>query len=643
MLLTLKDVVLHFGGQPVLRGANLDVKRGERVALIGPNGAGKSTLMNVAAGTLTPESGSRAVERNATIGHVMQRKDAHADETVWRYARSAFADVDELETAMRALEAAIANASRQGEMLEKLLRDYDAKTRAFEQRDGFSADAKTRRVLHGLRFTSDQYDTPFTSLSGGQKTRLQLARQLLIEPDLLMLDEPTNYLDLETLAWLEDYLRSYRGSLLVISHDRYFLDRVTTVTYALDRGQTVRYPGNYSVCAALKEEREAQQVEAFERQQAEIERIEDFIAKNIVRASTTKRAQSRRTWLARLERVEQPTARKLPFVNFLPETTSGVEVLEIRRFSAQVGTPGRNLFAPVSLTLRRGERVALLGKNGVGKTSLLRAIAGVGKGSGDLRFGTNVELGYYTQEQEQLDPALTVLETLWRVYPTRAETVIRTKLGHVLFHGDDVYKRVGDLSGGERSRLALAILSLSSANLLLLDEPTNHLDIESKEALEAALLDFPGTIFFVSHDRYFLATLATRILSLSEDRLIDFAGDYEAFLASQAQTSDDAAKAKETVRAAHVTPSSEPSSTKDERERKRAEKSQDRKRQARLAAVEQQIAHLEEEIKVDETRLVELSERGDWVAINVQNERLQEKNECLAAAYREWETLSEEM
>lgn len=641
MLLTLNDLVLHFGGQPVLRGASLDVKRGERVALIGPNGAGKSTLMNVAAGILTPESGSRAVERGATIGHVLQRKEAHGDdETVWRYARSAFAELDELETAMRALEEAIANASQRGETLDKLLRDYDTKTHAFEKRDGFSADAKTRRVLHGLRFTSEQYETPFASLSGGQKTRLQLARQLLIEPDLLMLDEPTNYLDLETVAWLEDYLRSYRESLLVISHDRYFLDRVTTVTYEMDHGKTVRYPGNYSVYAALKEEREAQQVEAFERQQAEIERIEDFIAKNIVRASTTKRAQSRRTWLARLERVEQPTARKLPFVTFLPETTSGVDVLELRRFCAKVGTPERALFAPFSIMLRRGERVALLGKNGIGKTSLLRAVAGVGKSEGVVRFGTHVEFGYYTQEQEQLDPALTVLETLWRVYPTRSETVIRTKLGHVLFHGDDVYKRVGDLSGGERSRLALAILSLSPANLLLLDEPTNHLDIESKEALEAALLDFPGTILFVSHDRYFLATLATRILSLTEDRMLDFEGNYESFLAAQTQQSDETPTVKETARQAL---SPEAPRTKDERARRQLEKAQDRKRLARLTALEQQIEQLEKEIKVDEARLVELSEQGDWVAINEHNEQLQEKNERLANVYREWEARSEEI
>ncbi len=632
-LLSLTDIHKSFGTTVILQGANLDIEPRDRVALIGKNGAGKTTLIEIAAGVNDGDQGVRNLKRGTKVGYIKQDRTAQKDITVWQEARSAFLYVDELQQKLTELTELLATLTKE-EPDAELIAAYEQAQHEFEKADGYSVDTNVRRVLSGLSFDASFYDKMTSELSGGQRTRLQLARLLLEAPDLLILDEPTNYLDMTTSQWLESYLDSFTGALLVVSHDRYFLDRTTAITYELMDGKTTRYPGNYSVYVQLREQRDRQLQEAYQKQQETIEKLEDFIAKNLVRASTTKRAQSRRKVLEKMDRINAPKTEKSSFLQFPILVSSGREVLELQQFA--VTFSGQALFDAISVHVRRHEHVALLGDNGTGKTSLLRALRGEVDHTGKVRFGTNVQVAYFAQEQVIDHPERTVLESLWSAYPTRTETEIRTHLGHLLFRAEDVYKPVGALSGGERSRLFLAHMSYTGANFLLLDEPTNHLDLSTKEVLEEALLAFEGTILFVSHDRYFINRIATRVIELTAHGLLDYDGNYDDYIRIKRdrETSD------------HAEQSAQPTAkteAQEGRQKRKQTKMAIKQRRDRFTRVEQIIETMEAEKTVLEETLASQDTYADPENASTLTAKYAQIQESLQQLYEEWSILVEQL
>jgi len=536
ILLQASHVAKQYVGHDVLMDASVLVQSRERVAIVGANGAGKSTLLRVLMGEVDADSGDVSVAKNVQVGYLAQFVDEPGATTVYSFVAAAFTEIFVMERRLRSLEAQIAseavyaNEARFAEVSTA----YDQLQQKFDEVDGYAVEARIRRVLDGLQFPYPMHGQAVDSLSGGQKTRLALAKLLATQPAVLVLDEPTNYLDTDTLTWLEDYLQGYDGAILLVSHDRYFLDQVATITYELEDGRTTRYVGNYSSYVDAKAARYESDVKLYESQQREISQMETFVQKNIVRATTTKRAQSRRKMLERIDRLEKPSS-KTPrmAVSFTTGRTSGKDVLDVR--DLVVGYPGKTLPGPLRLTVARTQRIAILGPNGIGKTSFLKALVGkVQPLGGTVRFGTNVDIGYYDQEQTLLHKDKTVLQEVWDQYPALDRTTVRTALGRFLFRGEDVEKPVGALSGGEQSRLSLCILMLLAANLLIMDEPTNHLDLLSKEVLEEALQDYDGTLIFVSHDRYFIDALATQVVVLGDDGFKTYIGNYTDYMRKRA-------------------------------------------------------------------------------------------------------------
>ncbi|GMA50364.1 multidrug ABC transporter ATP-binding protein [Alicyclobacillus contaminans] len=537
ILLQASHIQKHYDIHDVLLDAGLTIQTGERVALVGPNGAGKSTLLRILVGQEEPSAGDVSLGKDVSIGYVAQFVAAKPGATVFEYVAETFADVYDMERRLRAMEAQMANPQvfEDQRQFQVLSNAYDALRQQFEASDGYAVEARIRRVLDGLRFPPAMHGNKVDSLSGGQKTRLSLARLLAWQPDLLVLDEPTNYLDTDTITWLENYLQAYEGALLLVSHDRYFLDKVANVVYELEGGKTTRYVGNYSAYVEQKAAQVEAELRRYEAQQKEIARMETFIQKNIARATTTKRAQSRRKMLEKLERLERPNVNTPQMaLRFACGEASGKDVLEVQNLV--LGYPGRTLPGPLNLKITRGQRIAILGANGVGKSTFLKALVGrVTPLSGDVRWGTHVHIGYYDQEQADLHADKTVLEEIWDAYPQLDRTTVRTALGRFLFRGQDVDKPVAALSGGERSRLSLCKLMLQQANVLVLDEPTNHLDLVSKEVLEDALVDYEGTLLFVSHDRYFIDALATHVVTLDEHGFHLYIGNYSEYAAKVAE------------------------------------------------------------------------------------------------------------
>jgi len=534
MLLQLSGIAKSFGAKPVLSNISFHVNERERIGIVGVNGAGKSTLLAIIAGELSPDDGVVSRRKGMRIGYLAQSSGLQSDRTIDEEMRAVFADLLEMERELREMEVRIADPKEMENKTryEELLARYAALSDTFRERGGFEIETRIRSVLHGMGFGQYPPDTPIASLSGGQKTRLALARLLLQEPDLLILDEPTNHLDIETLSWLEDYLRGYPGAILAVSHDRYFLDALAGAIIEIERHAAKRYTGNYSRYIERKAAEYESALKAYEKQQEEIARMEDFIRRNIARASTTKRAQSRRKMLERMERIERPAgeAKRASFT-FEIDRQTGMDVLDVRDLSVRFEGAERPLFRNVSFRLERGETVAIAGPNGIGKSTLLKALLGqIPTESGTVRFGANVKIGYYDQEQSQLHPDNTVLDEVWNAFPHLEEVRVRTVLGNFLFSGDDVLKKISALSGGEKARVALAKLMLERANVLILDEPTNHLDLYSKEVLETALADFEGTLLFISHDRYFLNKMAERIIELTPDGVRVYLGNYDDML-----------------------------------------------------------------------------------------------------------------
>ena len=529
ILLQANQIARYFGADTLFENIHLEVASKARIGLVGRNGAGKSTLLKIIANIEAPDAGQVIKNKQATLGYLAQDTGLDSTETIWNEMLKAFDTVRQMEARMRDVEVAIGETPESDSRYASLLKEYDQLQHDFNEQNGYGYENEIRSVLHGFKFDESFYDKEISTLSGGQKTRLALARMLLVKPDILILDEPTNHLDIETLAWLEDYLQGYSGALLIVSHDRYFLDRVVNEIYEISRHKIRHYTGNYSRYLDLKAAQLASDWKAYEKQQVEIEKLEDFVARNLVRASTTKRAQSRRKTLEKMDRLDRPDGKeKSAKFMFDIDKISGNVVLQVEE--AAIGYE-ETLSEPIDLDIRREDAIALVGPNGIGKSTLLKSLIGqIPFIKGTPHFGTNVTVGYYDQGQADLHGNKTILAELWDEHPTTPEKDIRNVLGGFLFSGEDVEKTIPLLSGGEKARVALAKLSMNKENFLILDEPTNHLDIDNKEVLENALIDYQGTLLFVSHDRYFINRIANKVIELSPDGSKLYLGDYDYYL-----------------------------------------------------------------------------------------------------------------
>ena len=532
IVLQVNQLTKSFIADEILSNVKLEVQHRDRVALVGRNGAGKSTLLKIIAGQMSYDSGDIIIPKDVRIGYLEQHAGLHSELTIWDEMMSIFTAIHEQEAKLRSLEhrMALPEIYENQEKYAQIMTEYDQLQHDFKEAGGYQYEADTRSVLHGMQFFENDYQKPIASLSGGQRTRLALAKLLLSKPDLLILDEPTNHLDIATLSWLEGYLKGYDGAILIVSHDRYFLDEIVTVVYEVSRQLVTRYVGNYSAYLTEKAKNFERDVKLYEKQQDEKAKLELFIQKNIARASTTKMAQSRRKKLANMTFIDSPEGNeKSANFGFTIDKQSGNDVLAID--DAAVGYEEKQIAENIKLRLFREDSVALVGPNGVGKSTLLKAIVkDIPLLAGQIRYGTNVTIGYYDQEQAKLTSHKSVLHELWDEWPLLNEGEIRSVLGSFLFSGNDVEKIVNDLSGGEKARLALAKLMMQKSNFLVLDEPTNHLDLDSKEVLENALLDYPGTLLFVSHDRYFINRIATKVVELSTTGSFEYLGDYNYYV-----------------------------------------------------------------------------------------------------------------
>ncbi|MGZ9583843.1 ABC-F family ATP-binding cassette domain-containing protein [Paenibacillus marinisediminis] len=652
MLLQINNISKHYGITPVLNNISFHLQDRERIGLVGVNGAGKSTLLQIIAGELQADEGSVFKAKETRVGYLAQNSGLNSDRSIWAVMIEVFTHLIEAEQELRDLEHQIADPALadNAALYEETMHRYAEKSDWFREQGGYAMEAKVRGILNGMGFGDTDPETPVHTLSGGQKTRLALARMLLQQPDLLLLDEPTNHLDIDTLTWLEQYLRSYPGAVLVVSHDRYFLDAMVTSIVEIERHQAKRYTGNYTRYMELKAAEYEQAMKQYEKQQDEIAKLEDFVRRNIVRASTTKRAQSRRKALKKMDRIDRPLGDlKRANFSFDIQRQSGKDVLRVKEasFAYEQGQP---LFRHANLNLDRGEIVALIGPNGVGKSTLLKALIGSHELSeGSYQWGTHVKLGYYDQEQTNLNPNVTVLEELWGTYPHMDEVRIRTVLGNFLFSGDDVQKKVGSLSGGEKARVALAKLMLLEANVLILDEPTNHLDLFSKEVLESALIDYEGTLLFISHDRYFLNKMAERIVELGPEGTESYLGNYDDYVEKKRELDEE--QAMRALAASSSTASkagvSSPSAASDNRsglsqyEQDKQAKREERARQRRAEQLEQQIAEYEQILEEQEALLTQPDVYNDYLRVQEIQQQVDNVRTKLETAYAEWETCME--
>ncbi|MFD0829042.1 ABC-F family ATP-binding cassette domain-containing protein [Neobacillus sp. M.A.Huq-85] len=640
ILLQVNQLAKYYGADLILSNIKLELQTRDRVALVGRNGAGKSTLLKIIAGHLSHDGGEIIKPKEVTIGYLAQNTGLESNLSIWEEMLTVFESLRAMEKSLRQLEeqmadpAAIADTSK----YERILKDYDQLQVKFKEQGGYQYEADIRSVLHGLNFPD--YSLMIASLSGGQKTRLALGKLLLTKPDILILDEPTNHLDIDTLSWLEQYLQSYDGAILIVSHDRYFLDKVVTQVYEVSRKQIQRYTGNYSTYLEQKAANYERDLKLYEKQQQEIANLQDFIQRNLARASTTKRAQSRRKKLEKMDVIDRPVGdEKSASFSFEIEKQSGNDVLTFD--SLAVGYNGERISEGISFRVFRGESIALVGPNGIGKSTLLKTlIRKLPVLAGNILYGTNLSIGYYDQEQAELTSNKRVLNELWDDYPLKSEKEIRTVLGNFLFSGDDVLKIVSTLSGGEKARLALAKLMLEKANLLILDEPTNHLDLDSKEVLENALIDYPGTILFVSHDRYFINRIATKVVELSRDGSLEYLGDYDYYLEKKLEQEEIAALeavASAAAKKAGQEDASEKSSYQQDKESKKLE----RQRKRKLEDIEMKIEGLEDQIQGYEEQLCDPNVFQDHERV-LEITQLNEKAKAeLEHLMEEWAALAE--
>lgn len=638
IILQLNGITKYYGADPILSNIKLEVQSKDRIALVGRNGAGKSTLLKIISGELSYDSGEIMKPKETTIDYMGQDTVLESTLSIWDEMLTVFKPLQKMEKELRKLEEKMGDPSYQQDSnnYEKLLKEYDQLQISFKDLGGYQYEADIRSILHGFRFSNFDYSTPISTLSGGQKTRLALAKLLLTKPDLLILDEPTNHLDIETLAWLEQFLQNYDGAILIVSHDRYFLDKVVTQVYEVSQKTTYKYLGNYSNYLTQKAERYEREMKQFEKQQDEVAKLNDFIQKNIARASTTKRAQSRRKQLERMELMDRPNdGEKGASFSFDIERQSGNEVLKVDNLS--IGYE-ENQFIVKNINLRatRQDSIALVGPNGIGKSTLLKGLMNkLPFVSGEIQFGSNVAVGYYDQEQANLTSNKAVLNELWDDYPTTTEKEIRTVLGNFLFSGDDVLKVVSTLSGGEKARLALAKLMMQKANFLILDEPTNHLDLDSKQVLENALISYPGTLLFVSHDRYFINRVTNKVIELSPEGTTEFLGDYDYYVEKKAEMEE-----RKELEAAHmaqelsVGKSDKASYIQDKEQKKLL-----RQRKRRIEEIEERIAEVEAKLEQNEELLCDPVIYQDHEKSQLLNNENQTFQQELSTLMEEWEEL----
>jgi len=639
ILLQINQLCKYYGADIILSNIKLEVQTRDRIALVGRNGAGKSTLLKIIAGQLSFDSGDIIKPKEVKIGYLAQDTGLESNLSIWEEMLSVFAELRQQEQKLRSLENKMSDPAvlRNEAEYEKVLKEYDILQVEFKEKGGYQFEADIRSVLHGLNFGSFDYDTKISSLSGGQKTRLALGKLLLSKPEILILDEPTNHLDIDTLSWLEQYLQGYEGAILIVSHDRYFLDKVVNQVYEISRKQITKYTGNYSSYLDKKAENYEREMKQYEKQQEEVNKLQDFIQRNLARASTTKRAQSRRKKLERMELMDRPLGNeKSATFSFDIEKQSGNEVLHVH--SLAIGYDDDAVSHNITIRVTRGESVALVGPNGIGKSTLLKTIMKkLSPLNGDIQYGTNVAIGYYDQEQAELTSNKKVLNELWDEYPLKSEKEIRTVLGNFLFSGDDVLKIVSNLSGGEKARLALAKLMMQKANLLILDEPTNHLDLDSKEILENALVDYPGTILFVSHDRYFINRIASKVVELSKDGSAEYLGDYDYYVEKKLEQ-EELRQLDEQKKESSQPVKQEKTSYQQDKEAKKLE----RQRLRRIEEIEGKIEELEQKIEENEQLLCDPEIFQDHERSLQIHEEVEKLKQELEQMMDEWTLLADE-
>ncbi len=647
MILACQKITKAFGGDTILNDISFLINEGEKAALIGINGAGKTTLLKVITGEYEADGGEVVLQRGATMGYLSQVIDVTSRRTIYEEMLDAKKDIITMEQDIRELEKAISHLS--GEELEKAMEKYSQLTDRFEKSNGYAWKSEIVGVLKGLGFTEAEFDTPIHTLSGGQKTRVALSRILLTRPDIILLDEPTNHLDMDAIRWLETFLGNYRGAVLIVSHDRYFLDRVVSKVIEIENGNSQTFLGNYSRYAEKKKAQRDAQMKQYLNQQQEIQHQEEVIAKlrSFNREKSIRRAESREKMLDKMELVDKPVVLNSRMrISLEPEIISGNDVLTIEHLSKSFDN--KPLFKNLNLSIRRGEVVGLLGANGTGKTTLLKIInRHLRPDGGKIHYGAKVSIGYYDQEQHVLNDEKTIFDEISDAYPKLTNTRIRNVLAAFLFTGDRVFQKIGTLSGGEKGRVSLAKLMLSNANFLILDEPTNHLDIQSREILEDAINDYEGTVFYVSHDRYFINQTATRILDLSPEGIVNYKGNYTYYLeqkeAGNIEADSDSVLGSPETSGEDADKKTEPAvSSKEDWKRSREEAARQRKRANELKKTEADISRLEEEnesikeemnspdIASNVSRLMELSRKYE------------ENEEALLELYDKWEELSEE-
>ncbi|MGL4851012.1 MAG: ribosomal protection-like ABC-F family protein [Clostridium sp.] len=638
IVLSCKNIKKSYGIDEVLKDVNFSINEGDKVGLIGPNGEGKSTLFKILAKELSYDDGEIFLDKKKTLGYLSQHLDLTSETTVYAEAESVFSELLNIEARLKDLEIKMNEPydDSQKAYHEDLIKKYTTLQDLYSHKGGYTYKGEIHRVLKGLGFLDNDFDTPASSLSGGQKTRLSLCKLLLQSPDVILLDEPTNHLDLEAIEWLEEFLKSYKGTLLVISHDRFFLDTVTNRTFQVINGHVNCYNAPYTKSLDLQKKDYENKLKAFNLQQAEIKRQEAIIEKfrSFNREKSVRKAESREKALDKIKRLDAPDKDRGPSkINFESSTSSGYDVLHIENLSKSFDD--LKLFKDVSFDLKRGEKLALIGANGRGKTTLLKMIMGkIKEDKGLIKLGANVEIGYYDQEQSDLDLDKTILDEIWDSFPHLTTTKIRTLLGSFLFTGDDVFKEIKTLSGGERCRINLLKLMLSKANFLLLDEPTNHLDIISREALENAILEYDGSMLIISHDRYFLNKIITKIIELEEDGVKEYLGDYSYYIQK---------KEKPTRFQAIETPENETTKTKAKAEEKKVKLAQKevRIKKLRFREIEGEISDTEELLeKLNNDLCLEEVYSNPEKALKV-NENIKATAKKIELLYEEWEELSE--
>ena len=629
-----QDLEQRFGGNTIFSNISFSVPDNARIGLVGPNGAGKTTLLKIMTGQQEPTSGQFTINKGLKVGYIAQENALDEDKTIWDEMLTVFDNLIEKNKRITKMQEQIAEHPED----EDLLKRYDQLAYDFEQEGGFTYQAEIKSILNGFNFKENTWQKVIGTLSGGEKTRLAFVKLLLQKPPVLLLDEPTNYLDLDTLDWLEAFLKNYQGAIITVSHDQYFLDHLSNQIFELNFGKLITFKGNYSQYVKERELMNNQQEAAYEKQQEKIKKEEEFIQKNLVRASTTKRAQSRRKALDKMERIKPPKHKQKVRINFTSDRPSGKEVLIAKDLT--IGYPDKTMVSDIDFQVNKNDRVAIIGPNGIGKSTLLKTIMKkLEPKDGSIKYGASLDIGYYDQELQSLDPSKTVLDTIWDRHKTMPEKDVRSILASFLFTAEDIDKTVGQLSGGQKARLTLTVLPLEKDNFLLMDEPTNHLDIEAKEVLEQALDNYDGTLLFVSHDRYFINELANKIISVRDGHAKIYNGNYSYYLDEKAKQAAAVQEAK--AEQTESTTSANQNKGKLSYQEQKARDSQKRKLERAVSDAEARIEKLENEEQEIQTEMANPDIAASFEKLGPLQEKLSAVQEQLDQANTDWENALE--